>query len=111
MQKIVLFFGFLLSTEVVGDFLILECSKVSNWIDNKDIAFSLQIGTSTKKVLQVFQNRQLQMQLKETVTHFEIGQYTDASETTLIPVLKVNKETLMADYSNLKKDPIFCKKV
>ena len=55
---------------------------------------------------------QLKMQLKETTSHYEIGQYTDATEKDLIPLLKVNKATLMVDYSNKTKKPetIFCRK-
>jgi hypothetical protein len=52
------------------------------------------------------------MQLKETTSHYEIGQYTDATEKDLIPLLKVNKATLMVDYFNKtkKSETIFCRK-
>ena len=43
------------------------------------------------------------MQLKETDSHYEIGQYIDASESELIPLLKVNKVSLIVDYSNKGK--------
>ena len=52
------------------------------------------------------------MQLKETGSHFEIGQYIDASESELIPLLKINKASLIVDYSNKGKEDevIYCKK-
>ena len=52
------------------------------------------------------------MQLKETDTHYEIGQYIDASESNLIALLKVNKTSLIVDYSNEGKEDevIYCKK-
>jgi len=52
------------------------------------------------------------MQLKETDSHYEIGQYIDASESKLIPLLKVNKASLIVDYSNEGKEDeiIYCKK-
>lgn len=74
--------------------------------------YTLQIGTGSKKVVQLFKRSQLQMQLKETDSHYEIGQYIDSSETELIPLLKINKMSLIVDYSKKgKKDEvIYCKK-
>ena len=74
--------------------------------------YTLQIGTGSKKVIQLFKRSQLQMQLKETDSHYEIGQYIDASESELIPLLKVNKVSLIVDYSNkgVKDEVIYCKK-
>ena len=100
------------SSSIYAEFFILECSKVNDWTDKRDIVYSLQIGTGSKQVIQVFKTRQLKMQLKETASHYEIGQYTDATEKDLIPLLKVNKATLMVDYSNKtkKSETIFCRK-
>ena len=76
------------------------------------MVYTLQIGTGSKKVVQLFKRSQLQMQLKETDSHYEIGQYIDASESKLIPLLKVNKASLIVDYSNEGKEDeiIYCKK-
>jgi len=100
------------SSSIYAEFFILECSKVEDWTDKRDIVYSLQIGTGSKQVIQVFKKSQLKMQLKETISHYEIGQYTDASETDLIPLLKVNKESLVVDYSNNREVEglIFCRK-
>ena len=91
---------------------MLECSKLNNWTDKRDVLYTLQIGTDSKKVIQLFKRSQLQMQLKETDSHYEIGQYIDASETELIPLLKINKTSLIVDYSNKesKEEVIYCKK-
>ena len=104
---------FLLPPKIYSEFIVLDCSKLNNWTDKRDVLYTLQIGTGSKKVLQVFKRNQLQMQLKETESHYEIGQYTDASESNLIPLLKVNKATLIVDYSNQKKGQgiIYCRKV
>jgi hypothetical protein len=77
------------------------------------VLYTLQIGTGSKKVVQLFKRNQLQMQLKETDSHYEIGQYTDASESNLIPLLKVNKSTLIVDYSNKEEEQeiIYCRRV
>ena len=101
------------SSSIYAEFLILECSKVNDWTDKRDIVYSLQIGTGSKQVIQVFKTRQLKMQLKETTSHYEIGQYTDATENELIPLLKVNKSTLIVDYSNKAKEQgiIYCSRV
>jgi len=110
---IYLLFLSLLSGHVYSEFIILECSKTNNWTDERDLLYKLQIGTGSKKVVQVFKRNQLQMQLKETKTHYELGQYTNGSYEELIPLLKVNKETLMVDFSigSQNDDPIFCKKL
>tara|TARA_B110000495_G_C22761768_1_gene446018 strand:- start:306 stop:662 length:357 start_codon:yes stop_codon:yes gene_type:complete len=102
-----------LSSKIYSEFIVLDCSKQNNWTDKKDVLYSLQIGTGSKKVLQVFKRNQLQMQLKETDSHYEIGQYIDASESNLIPLLKVNKATLIVDYSNKEKEQgiIYCRRV
>ena len=92
------------NTKIYSEFIILDCSEINNWTDKRDVLYSLQIGTGSKKVIQVFKKNQLQMQLKETASHYEIGQYSDASETELIPLLKVNKKTLVVDYSNKTRE-------
>ena len=104
---------FLLSPKIYSEFIVLDCSKLNNWTDKRDVLYTLQIGTGSKKVLQVFKRNQLQMQLKETESHYEIGQYTDASKSNLIPLLKVNKATLIVDYSNKEKGQgiIYCRRV
>ena len=104
---------FLLPPKIYSEFIVLDCSKLNNWTDKRDVLYTLQIGTGSKKVLQVFKRNQLQMQLKETESHYEIGQYTDASESNLIPLLKVNKATLIVDYSNKEKGQgiIYCRRV
>ena len=70
--------------------LKLDCSRALN--DDRGISFSLLIGTT--KGIQVLKKGRLQMDLKQTDTHYELGQYTDAQKEGFIPVLKVNKETL-----------------
>jgi hypothetical protein len=115
-KKLVKYFLLLLSlfstTKIYSEFIILDCSEINNWTDKRDVLYSLQIGTGSKKVIQVFKNNQLQMQLKETASHYEIGQYSDATETELIPLLKVNKETLVVDYSNKTKESsvVYCRR-
>ena len=112
MKYISLSLIFLLSSKIYSEFIVLDCSKLNNWTDKRDILYTLQIGTGSNKVLQVFKRNQLQMQLKETDSHYEIGQYTDASESKLIPLLKVNKTTLIVDYSNKEKEQgIYCRRV
>ena len=112
MKYISLSLIFLLSSKIYSEFIVLECSKLNNWTDKRDVIYTLQIGTGSKKVLQVFKRNQLQMQLKETDTHYEIGQYIDASESNLIALLKVNTASLIVDYSNKGKEDevIYCKK-
>ena len=113
MKYISLSLIFLLSSKIYSEFIVLECSKLNDWTDKRDVLYTLQIGTGSKKVLQVFKRSQLQMQLKETDTHYEIGQYIDASESNLIPLLKVNKATLIVNYSNKEKEQgiIYCRRV
>ena len=103
---------YLLSSKIYSEFIVLECSKLNNWTDKRDVLYTLQIGTGSKKVVQLFKRSQLQMQLKETDTHYEIGQYIDASESNHIALLKVNKASLIVDYSNKRKEDevIYCKK-
>ena len=112
MKYISLSLIFFLSSKIYSEFIVLECSKLNNWTDKRDVLYTLQIGTGSKKVVQLFKRSQLQMQLKETDSHYEIGQYIDSSETELIPMLKINKMSLVVDYSNKgKKDEvIYCKK-
>ena len=113
MKYIFLSLIFLLSSKIYSEFIVLDCSKLNNWTDKRDVLYTLQIGTGSKKVVQVFKRSQLQMQLKETESHYEIGQYTDATENELIPLLKVNKSTLIVDYSNKAKEQgiIYCSRV
>jgi len=113
MKYISLSLIFLLSSKIYSEFIVLECSKLNNWADKRDVLYTLQIGTGSKKVVQLFKRNQLQMQLKETDSHYEIGQYTDASESNLIPLLKVNKSTLIVDYSNKEEEQeiIYCRRV
>ena len=112
MKYIPLSLIFLLSPKIYSEFIVLDCSKLNNWTDKRDVLYTLQIGTGSKKVLQVFKRNQLQMQLKETESHYEIGQYIDASESELIPLIKINKVSLIVDYSNKGKEDevIYCKK-
>ena len=112
MKYISLSLIFFLSSKIYSEFIVLECSKLNNWTDKRDVLYTLQIGTDSKKVIQLFKRSQLQMQLKETDSHYEIGQYIDASETELIPLLKINKTSLIVDYSNKesKEEVIYCKK-
>jgi len=113
MKYISLSLIFLLSSKIYSEFIVLDCSKLNNWTDKRDVLYTLQIGTGSKKVVQLFKRSQLQMQLKETDSHYEIGQYTDATENELIPLLKVNKSTLIVDYSNKAKEQgiIYCSRV
>ena len=112
MKYFFIFLGIFTTTNAYSEFIILDCSKMNDWTDKRDVLYSLQIGTGSKKVIQVFKKNQLQMQLKETESHYEIGQYSDATETELIPLLKVNKQTLVVDYSNKTKESsaIFCRR-
>jgi len=68
-KKLVKYFLLLLSlfstTKIYSEFIILDCSEINNWTDKRDVLYSLQIGTGSKKVIQVFKNNQLQMLIKK----------------------------------------------
>ena len=104
-----IFLTFYFSSVISADLLKLDCSRALN--DDRRIAFSLLIGTT--KGIQVLKKGRLQMDLKQTDTHYELGQYTDAQKEGFIPVLKVNKETLNIDFAKYMQldDPLECIKV
>jgi len=104
-----IFLTFYFSSVISADLLKLDCSRALN--DDRGIAFSLLIGTT--KGIQVLKKGRLQMDLKQTDTHYELGQYTDAQKEGFIPVLKVNKETLNIDFAKYMQldDPLKCIKV
>ena len=104
-----IFLTFYFSSATSADLLKLDCSRALN--DDRGISFSLLIGTT--KGIQVLKKGRLQMDLKQTDTHYELGQYTDAQKEGFIPVLKVNKETLNIDFAKYMQldDPLECIKV
>ena len=104
-----IFLTFYFSSVISADLLKLDCSRALN--DDRDISFSLLIGTT--KGIQVLKKGRLQMDLKQTDTHYELGQYTDTQKEGFIPVLKVNKETLNIDFAKYMQldDPLKCIKV
>ena len=104
-----IFLTYYSSSVISADLLKLDCSRTLN--DDRGISFSLLIGTT--KGIQVLKKGRLQMDLKQTDTHYELGQYTDAQKEGFIPVLKVNKETLNIDFAKYMQldDPLECIKV
>ena len=111
MKYISLSLIFLLSSKIYSEFIVLECSKLNNWTDKRDVLYTLQIGTGSKKVVQLFKRSQLQMDFKETENYYELGQYTDETRSELIPRLLIDKESLMASKYNAPDDkPVSCKR-
>ena len=53
------------------------------------------------------------MDLKISDRYFEVGQFTDETKEELIPVMKINKETLLVEYAKYMQlvEPISCKKL
>ena len=63
-----IFLTFYSSSVISADLLKLDCSRALN--DDRDISFSLLIGTT--KGIQVLKKGRLQMDLKQTDTHYEL---------------------------------------
>ena len=103
--------GMFLSSEILSEFMVLECSSTNDWTDKVNLLYTLQIGTDSKKAIQVFKRSQLQMDFKETENYYELGQYTDETRSELIPRLPIDKESLMASKYNAPDDkPVSCKR-
>ena len=101
-----LFISSLLFSEMIN----LECSTKNS---DRNLLFSLLLGTETEKAIQILKKGQLQMDLKISDRYFEVGQFTDETKEELIPVMKINKETLLVEYAKYMQlvEPISCKKL
>ena len=66
-----------------------------------------------KKTVQILKKGQLKMDLSVREDYFEVGQYTDATQTDLIVVLRINKTTLEIEYAKYMEliEPILCVKL
>ena len=53
------------------------------------------------------------MDLKISNKYFEVGQFTDATKEDLIPVMKINRKTLVVEYAKYMQlvEPISCTKL
>jgi hypothetical protein len=71
------------------------------------------LGTETKKAVQILKKGQLTMDLSIQEEYFEVGQFTDTSQTDLIVVLRINKTTLEIEYAKYMElvEPILCVKL
>tara|TARA_B100000902_G_scaffold258_1_gene335 strand:- start:907 stop:1290 length:384 start_codon:yes stop_codon:yes gene_type:complete len=109
-NKFILISAFIFSSHIKAEFINLECKTQNENVD-RIASFNLLIGTESRKATQILKKGQLQMDLLITDSHYEIGQYTSEEKTELIPVMKVNRDTLQIDYAkyiDLVK-PIICK--
>jgi hypothetical protein len=53
------------------------------------------------------------MDLKVTEEYFEIGQFTEVSKTNIIPIIKINKDTMEVEYAKYMElvEQILCIKI
>ena len=76
------------------------------WLDlrNKNKKIKLHMvgrlqTNKVKKAVQILKKGQLTMDLSIQEEYFEVGQFTDASQTDLIVVLRINKTMLEIEYA------------
>ena len=111
-KKNILIFLFLISMHTKAEMINLEC-KTQTQNSERTNTFSLLLGTETKKAIQILKKGQLTMDLSVQEDYFELGQFTDASQTDLIVVLRINKATLEIEYAKYMElvEPILCRKL
>ena len=53
------------------------------------------------------------MDLKVTEKYFEIGQFTEVSKTDIIPIIRINKDTMAVEYAKYMElvEQILCIKI
>jgi len=111
-KKNILIFLFMISMHSKAEMINLEC-KTQTQNSERTNTFSLLLGTETKKAIQILKKGQLTMDLSIQEDYFEVGQFTDASQTDLIVVLRINKATLEIEYAKYMElvEPILCIKL
>ena len=85
MKSLSLIIIILLSSSLRSEMINLEC-KTQTQNSERTNTFSLLLGTETKKAVQILKKGQLTMDLSIREDYFEVGQFTDASQTDLIVV-------------------------
>ena len=102
----------LISSSLRSEMINLEC-KTQSQNSERINTFSLLLGTETKKAVQILKKGQLTMDLSIQEEYFEVGQFTDSSQTDLIVVLRINKTTLEIEYAKYMElvEPILCVKL
>ena len=103
---VVLVFSSFLQAEMIN----LRCSTQDS---DRDFSFDLLLGTTTQRAIQSSRKGQLQMDLKVTEEYFEIGQFTEESKTKIIPIIKINKDTMEVEYAKYMElvEQILCIKI
>jgi len=103
---IILVFSSFLQAEMIN----LRCSTQDS---DRDLSFDLLLGTSTQRAIQTTRKGQLQMDLKVTEKYFEIGQFTEVSKTDIIPIIRINKDTMAVEYAKYMElvEQILCIKI
>lgn len=112
-QIISLFLLTLFSSSSYGEFISLECSKINNWLDEKEVVFKLQLGTETMRAIQSTRKGNLKMDLKVDDKYYNLGQFNDEKKDDFISLLKIDKSTLNAESAKYYKldEPINCIKL
>ena len=112
MKSLSLIIIILLSSSLRSEMINLEC-KTQTQNSERTNTFSLLLGTETKKAVQILKKGQLTMDLSIREDYFEVGQFTDASQTDLIVVLRINKSTLEIEDAKYMEliEPILCVKL
>ena len=107
-----LIFPFLVasSTNLYTEFINLDCKANNSY---KDLSFNLLLGTETQRATQILKKGQLTMDLKVSNEFYELGQYTDASQSEFITVIRLDRTSLEVIYAKYMElvEPIFCSKV
>ena len=106
---LMVYFSFI-SAFLYSEMINLECSTKNS---DRNLSFSLLLGTETEKAIQILKKGQLQMDLKISNKYFEVGQFIDATKEDLIPVMKINRKTLVVEYAKYMQlvEPISCTKL
>lgn len=109
-KKILMVYFSFISSFLYSEMINLECSTKNS---DRTLSFSLLLGTETEKAIQILKKGQLQMDLKISNKYYEVGQFIDATKEDLIPVMKINRKTLVVEYAKYMQlvEPISCTKL
>ena len=109
-KKLIFLFLVASSTNLYTEFINLD-GKANN--SYKDLSFNLLLGTETQRATQILKKGQLTMDLKVSNEFYELGQYTYASQSEFITVIRLDRTSLEVIYAKYMElvEPIFCSKV